>query len=198
MTDGCSVGVTLDSVSTLSDEFSQFEASPPPELFGDPIWRLPAYRIAEFLADVVDRDIPILFRAGCSSFRVSQLERAVDSIGANITEGYSRYSGRERARFYEIALGSAREARSWYRRVTRFLPEGAALERAFLLTRAIKILKVAIPQERSSSSERRIRRSPGDVAPPWQGLDTHQRPPSTRRPTKQPAATASRKQNSSK
>ena len=153
-------------MSTLSDEFRRFEASPPPELFGDPIWRLPAYRIAEFLGEVVQRDIPILFRAGCSGFRVSQLERAVDSISANISEGYSRYSGRERARFYEIALGSAREARSWYRRAARFLPDEAALERALLLTRAVKILKVAIPQERSGSSERRIRKAPnGKPAP---------------------------------
>jgi hypothetical protein len=40
------------------------------------------------------------------------------------------------------------------------------MERAYLLTRAIKILKVAIPQERSGSSERRIRRAPDSVVAP--------------------------------
>jgi four helix bundle protein len=45
-----------------------------------------------------------------------QIYRAVGSIGANIAEGYSRSSPRDRARFYEYALGSAREAREWYLR----------------------------------------------------------------------------------
>ncbi|MFN8404533.1 MAG: four helix bundle protein [Anaerolineales bacterium] len=36
---------------------------------------------------------------------------AVGSVGANISEGYSRSSGKDRARFYEYALGPARESR---------------------------------------------------------------------------------------
>ena len=170
-------------MTTFDDEFREFEANPPAELFGDPIWRLPAFRIAEFLGDVVQRDIPLMFRVGCSAYRANQLERSVDSIGANISEGYSRFSGRERARFYELALGSAREARSWYRRVARFLPAGAALERAYLLTRVIKILKVAIPQERSGSSERRIRRTPVEKGPEE---DVKIEPPSVPAPARSP------------
>jgi len=50
-----------------------------------------------------------------------QLERSIDSIGINISEGYGRLHGRERARFYEFALGSAREAREWYARVATVL-----------------------------------------------------------------------------
>ena len=149
MTEGVPAGPTLGSVSTLADKLREFEASPPPDLLGDPIWRLPAYRIAQFLGGVVEQDIPILIRARCSGHTINQLERSVGSIGANITEGYSRSSGRERARFYEIALGSAREARDWYRRAAPRLPEGAAMERAFLLVRIIKILRVAIPRERN-------------------------------------------------
>ncbi len=38
----------------------------------------------------------------------------VGSIRANIAEGYSRGTGKDRARFYEYALGSARESRDWY------------------------------------------------------------------------------------
>lgn len=86
-----------------------------------------------------------------------QLERAVDSIGINIAEGYGRLHGRERARFYEYALGSAREAREWYARSAALLGDGVALGRARLLTRAAKILTVAIPQERAGSSEQRMR-----------------------------------------
>ena len=146
-------------MSALRDQFAEFERSTPPELFGDPIWRLPAYRIARFLSEVSRLDGIALVKRRCPTHIPSQLQRAIDSIGVNINEGYSRFSGKERARYYEIALGSAREARDWYRRVVPYLGEAQALERAYLLTRAIKILVYAIPKEREGSSEDRMRRS---------------------------------------
>lgn len=145
-------------MTSLADQFAHFEKTPPPDLFGDPIWRLPAYRIALFLSDVARLDVSKMLRASAPAHIAGQLERAIDSIGANIAEGYSRYSGRERARFYEIALGSAREAREWYRRSTNWLGAEVTLERAQLLNRVIRILLVAVPQERQGSSEDRIRR----------------------------------------
>jgi hypothetical protein len=39
-----------------------------------------------------------MLRASAPAHITGQLERAVDSIGVNIAEGYSRYSGKERAR----------------------------------------------------------------------------------------------------
>jgi four helix bundle protein len=45
-----------------------------------------------------------------------QLVRAVDSIGANLAEGDGRYSERESLQFFNVAKGSAREARFWLRR----------------------------------------------------------------------------------
>jgi four helix bundle protein len=146
-------------MSTLHEQFAAFERSTPPELFGDPIWRLPAYRIATFLSEVARLDSTALMRSQCPAHIPSQLQRAVDSIGVNITEGYSRFSGKERARYYEMALGSTREARDWYRRAVPWLGESEALERAYLLTRAIKILVYAIPKEREGSSEDRIRKA---------------------------------------
>jgi four helix bundle protein len=145
-------------VATLSEQFADFEKTPPPELFGDPIWRLPAYRIALFLSDVARLDVPAMLRRSVPVHITGQLERAIDSIGVNIAEGYSRYSGKERARFYEIALGSAREAREWYRRSIKWFGEEPALERAQLLTRVVRILLVAVPQERAGASEDRIRK----------------------------------------
>jgi four helix bundle protein len=136
-------------------EFIRWEATPPPELYGDAIWRLPAFRLSRYLAHVVDRDVECI-RTRSPSLS-DQLERSVNSIGTNIAEGYGRLHGRERARFYEFALGSAREAREWYARAERYLPNGIAIGRARLLTRVIKILTAAIPQERAGSSERRIK-----------------------------------------
>ena len=147
--------VIIWSMDPVESDFARWEASPPAEVIGDSIWRLPAYRLSRYLAAVVDHDVPSIREHSPS--RAEQLERAIDSIGINIAEGYSRLHGRERARFYEYALGSAREAREWYARVGAYLPPGIALSRCRLLSRAIKILTVAVPQERAGSSERRIR-----------------------------------------
>ena len=43
-----------------------------------------------------------------------QLYAAIGSIAANIGEGYSRSSGKDRARIFEYALGSVRESMIWY------------------------------------------------------------------------------------
>ncbi|MEO8194839.1 MAG: four helix bundle protein, partial [Gemmatimonadales bacterium] len=43
-----------------------------------------------------------------------QLYTAVGSIAANIREGYYRSSGKDRARIFEYALGSAGESEEWY------------------------------------------------------------------------------------
>lgn len=142
-------------VHPIEAEFAQWEMVTPPELFGDSIWRLPAYRLSRFLARLVRPDTDAI--RGRSPKLADQLERAVDSIGFNITEGYGRLHGRERARFYEFALGSAREARDCYARADYYLAQDLAFGRALLLTRVVKILTVAIPQERAGSSERRMR-----------------------------------------
>ena len=42
---------------------------------------------------------------------VLQMRRAASSIGANIAEGFGRWSRKDQARFYEIAKGSADELR---------------------------------------------------------------------------------------
>jgi four helix bundle protein len=139
--------------------FALWESSPPPELRGDPMWRLPAYRIASFLAVVCREDAVALRRGRCTDWQIEQLKQSVDSIGANISEGYGRLHGRDRARCYTLALGSAREARDWYRKSAAPLGEDTAQGRTHLLTRAVKILTAAIPRERAGESEQRILRA---------------------------------------
>lgn len=77
-----------------------------------------------------------------------QLYYAVDSIAANVAEGYSRRSGKDQARFYEYALGSAREARVWYYDGRHVLSLPVAQHRIQLLTRVIRLLMTIIPAER--------------------------------------------------
>ncbi len=77
-----------------------------------------------------------------------QLYRALGSIGANLAEGYSRGSAKDRARFYEYALGSARESRDWYFKGRYVLGECVTEHRLKLLTQIVRLLLTMIPQQR--------------------------------------------------
>jgi len=74
----------------------------PDEIKKDAVWTLKVYRIVLLTFDLAWRDTkPILNR---KLFSLSDwLYRSTGSISANITEGYSRHSHKEQARFYEIA-----------------------------------------------------------------------------------------------
>ena len=45
-----------------------------------------------------------------------QLVRAVDSISANIAEGFGRYSKKDKVRFYRISMGSLEEVTDWVKK----------------------------------------------------------------------------------
>jgi four helix bundle protein len=70
--------------------------------------------LALFVSDIGWHDVSKLVKDGRTIKLSDQLSRALGSISANIAEGYSRGTGKDRARFYEYALGSARESRDWY------------------------------------------------------------------------------------
>jgi four helix bundle protein len=90
---------------------------------------------------------------------VDQLLRAVSAISADLDEGYSRSSGRERAHYYEYAVGSAREARGWYYKcAAAFAPE-VVTARLARLSRIIRILTAVIPRERERRAPERTGRT---------------------------------------
>lgn len=77
-----------------------------------------------------------------------QLYAAVSSIEAHISEGYSRSSGKDRARIFEYALGSVRESMSWYRSSVPVLGEPKAKNRRDRLEEMRRLLLAIIPRER--------------------------------------------------
>ena len=77
-----------------------------------------------------------------------QLYYAAGSIGANHSEGYSRASGKDRARYYEYALGSVRETMSWYRAVAPVIDAQTVGKRLDSLEEMRRILTAIIPRER--------------------------------------------------
>jgi len=42
-----------------------------------------------------------------------QLVKAIDSISANISEGFGRYTKRDKIRFFRISMGSLKECLDW-------------------------------------------------------------------------------------
>ena len=133
----------------LGSEYVAWEASIPRAFSGAPLWRLQAYRMALFLSDVCWADVTMLVRDRRTTALADQLYRSAGSIGANIAEGYSKGSGQDRARFYEYALGSAREARHWYYNARHILGDSTASERIALLERITRLLLVMVPSQRT-------------------------------------------------
>jgi four helix bundle protein len=128
--------------------FAQWLDGVPRELTEDPLWRMEVYRLSVFAADLAWPDATRLIRDKRTISLADQLYRAVGSISGNIAEGYGRQSGKDQARYYEYALGSAREGRNWYYQSRHVLTDLVAQHRIQLLTQIIRLLLTIIPSER--------------------------------------------------
>ena len=128
--------------------YREWELNVPVEIKGDSVWKSEAYRLALFAADLAWRDATRLLSDKRTISLADQLYRSVGSISADIEEGYSRGTGRDRARFYEYGLGSARETRGWYYKGRHVLGQEVAGHRMRLLTHVIKLLLTMIPDQR--------------------------------------------------
>jgi four helix bundle protein len=128
--------------------FQEWQETVPSDITQDPLWKLDVYRMALFASEIGWQDVTTLHKNQLTRDLSSQLIRALDSISANIAEGYSRSTGKDRARFMEYALGSARESRDWYYKAKRVLREEVIDHRINLLTQIVKILSVLVPTQR--------------------------------------------------
>ncbi len=133
--------------------FDEWLKTVPVEITADALWQMTLYRQALFLSEVAWLDVTTLMQDPRTLRVADQLYRAVGSISANIAEGYSKASGKDQARFYEYALGSAREARDWYYKSRHVLGEEIALHRMRLTVHIIRQLLKLVPEHRG----RRIR-----------------------------------------
>lgn len=131
--------------------FEQWEADVPTELKEDSLWRVSAYRLSLFLSDLAWRDSLKLGKVRRMVATADQLYRAASNISSNISEGYSRGTGKDRARFYEYALGSGRETRDWYYKSRHVLAKAVVDHRLALSTELICLTLKMISQERSTN-----------------------------------------------
>jgi four helix bundle protein len=128
--------------------YDEWQANVPEEIKGDSLWKLEVYRLALFISDISWQDALELSKNPLARGLADQLYRAVCSVSANIAEGYSRSTGKDRARFLEYSLGSAREARDWYYKSRHTLKEEVLKHRINMLTQIIKMLSVLTPHQR--------------------------------------------------
>lgn len=120
----------------------------PVEITGDSLWKMEAYRLALFVGDMGWYDVTKLMQDRRTLKLSDQLYRSLGSIGANLAEGYSLGTGKNRARFYEYSLGSARESRDWYYKGRHILGEKIMLHRIRLITQILRLELTMIPQQR--------------------------------------------------
>lgn len=128
--------------------YQEWEEAVPEAIRADPLRKMTAYRMALFLADLGWHDVTRLTQDRRTLGLSDQLYRALGSISANLAEGYSRGTGKDRARFYEYALGSARESRDWYFKARHILGETVVTHRWQQLTEIIRLLLTMIPHQR--------------------------------------------------
>ncbi len=121
--------------------YSKWEESVPRVIRDDSLWTVQAYRLSLFLADISWKDAKKLSGDNCTRSLSDQLYRSVGSMSANIEEGYSKHRSKDRARFYEYALSSARESRGWFYKGRHLLGEKATEHHMELTTQIIKLLK---------------------------------------------------------
>ena len=121
------------------------------EIRNDPIWKLEVYRLALFAGDIGWHDVLTLSKNKLMYSIADQLHRSLGSISANLTEGYSRSKGLDRARFIEISLGSARESRDWYYKSKQVLSPEVITHRIGLTTHIIGMLTPMIAHQRKNA-----------------------------------------------
>ena len=135
------------SVSSMPD-FDDWVRRLPDCVTSDSLWKVTAYKQALYARRCAWPDSVNIARHRLGEPIGRQLYRAVASIGANIADGWSRTTGLDRARFFEYALSSAREAIVWYLAAAPVLQPLLTRQRLSQLAQLRRLLLVMIQTER--------------------------------------------------
>jgi four helix bundle protein len=129
-------------------KFNDWPSAVPVEIGEDTLWRMEVYRLRLFAADLAWPDVTKLIQDKRTIGLADQLYRSAGAVSSDIAEGHSRRSGKDQARYYEYALGSAREGRNWHYQSRHVLSERVTSHRIRLWTHIIRLLLTIIPAER--------------------------------------------------
>ena len=136
--------------------YEEWEATVPDDVKREPLWHVQAYRLALLLADGAELDTRGL-RDGSSDPRfvknAAQLCAAAGSVAANIAEGYPRRSGKDRCRYYEYALTSLAETKSWYLTVRRSIDPAVMTLRLATMRSISRLLLTMMRSARAAGAD---------------------------------------------
>jgi hypothetical protein len=85
-------------------DFGEWEKKVPEKIKNDALWTVKSYKLALFLSDLAWLDCTKLMSDRRTIGISDQLFRSSGSVSSNIAEGFSRGSGKDRARFYARLL----------------------------------------------------------------------------------------------
>ena len=131
--------------------YEEWESQVPAPVRQDSLWKMQAYRFGLFLSDLSWHDATKLAKDKRTIDISGQLYRATGKVSSSLAEGYSRGTGRDRARFYEDALGSVRESRDWYYKGRHILGAGVVTHRLDLCTDIIRLVLRMVSKERTTN-----------------------------------------------
>ena len=114
----------------------------------DPLSRMRVFHLAGELIPDCFEDAKVVRADPITEDIAGQLYASVCSIEANISEGYSRSSGKDRAMRFEYALGEVRESMSWYKSLRPVLGDEKVKDRRDRLEEMRRMLLAIIPRER--------------------------------------------------
>ncbi|NUO62846.1 MAG: four helix bundle protein [Gemmatimonadaceae bacterium] len=133
-------------------DLDEWMATVPRALRADPMWKIRAYQLASYCVHLAGGDALRASRDPRLTENVPQLMRAIGGVTAHIAEGYSRISRRDRIRYYEYALGSVNETKSWYMGAAITLDPATLDHRMELLCRVSQLLLAMIRNERKGGT----------------------------------------------
>ncbi len=134
--------------------YEDWEARLPAAAKRDPVWFVQAYRLGLFMSACARADTAALPSVVGVTTR-DQVLRAADSVAANVAEGYARRAPADRLRFFEYALGSVYELRSYYLTALLALSESTLDLRINQLLGLTRLLLTMITRERARAKPRR-------------------------------------------
>jgi len=128
------------SLGRSDPAFEKWVQELPSSVTSDALWRLNCYQEALFLFSLAREDALVLHRARPFAAVAEQLARSVGSIAANMAEAYGRPTNNDRIRYFAYALGSVREATTWYDGARTTLDSDQVTDRLARLSRVRAML----------------------------------------------------------
>jgi hypothetical protein len=133
--------------------YVNWQQTVPEEIKSDPLWRIEAYRLGLFIADVGWHDTTKLMRDRRTRGFSAPLSRSLGAISGNLVRAYSHGEREDRRRFYNQAVAAVSESRDWYYKSRHILGESVTWHRMTLLVQIGNALQ-ADPSDPKSGATR--------------------------------------------